>query len=234
MNRAATLQQLTQLCNLNREGVAPPAIEASGHPELDARLPHGGWQSGTIVELMPAEIGIGEFRLLMPAVSRITQGERYVALVSPPYIPFAPALKNHGVRLDHLLVIRAEKNTDTLWTLEQTLRCKSFGAVVGWPTSIRDRDVRRLQLAAEAGRSTGFIYRPPVAALEASPAAVRMRLQTNEQGLLIDVLKCRGTRGGFSIALNHQSLPSEPHAQQPENVSGALSGLLAHSLAANS
>ncbi len=229
MDRAATLQQLTQLCNLNREGVAPPAIEASGHPELDARLPLGGWQSGTIVELIPTEIGIGEFRLLMPAVSRITQGERYVALVSPPYIPFAPALKNHGVRLDHLLIIRAEKNTDTLWALEQTLRCKSFGAVVGWPTSIRDRDVRRLQLAAEAGRSTGFIYRPPVAAHEASPAAVRMRLQTNEQGLLIDVLKCRGTRGGFSIALNDQA-----DKQQPENAPELPSGLLAHTPAANS
>lgn len=233
MDRAATIQQLTQLCNLNREGVAPPAIEASGHPELDARLPHGGWQSGTIVELMPTQIGIGEFRLLMPAVARITQGERYVALVSPPYIPFAPALKNHGVRLDHLLVIRAEKNTDTLWALEQTLRCKSFGAVVGWPTSIRDRDVRRLQLAAEAGRSTGFVYRPPMAAQEASPAAVRMRLQTNEQGLLIDVLKCRGTRGGFSIALNPSTSP-EFHARPPEDASVALSGLLAHSLAANS
>jgi hypothetical protein len=202
MDRAATLRQLTQLCNLNREGVAPPAVEASGFPELDAALPNGGWQSGTIVELMPKEIGIGELRLLMPALARISQGERYVALVSPPYIPFAPALNNHGIRLEHLLIIRAEKNTDALWAIEQTLRCKSFGAVVGWPESIRDRDVRRLQLAAEAGRSTGFVYRSPAAAGEASPAAIRMKLQASPQGLSIDVLKCRGTRSGFSIAVS--------------------------------
>ena len=204
MNRAATLQQLTQLCNLNREGVAPPAIEASGFQELDAALPNGGWQSGTIVELMPAEIGIGELRLLMPALARITHSDRHVALVSPPYIPFAPALSNHGVRLERLLVIRAEKNMDMLWAMEQTLRCKSFGAVVGWPESIRDRDVRRLQLAAEAGRSTGFLYRSPAAAREASPAAMRLRLQANQQGILIDVLKCRGGRGGFSVTVNCQ------------------------------
>ncbi len=208
MNRAETLEQLTRLCNLNREGVAPPAIEASGFTELDARLPNGGWQSGTVVELMPVEVGIGELSLLMPALARITHGERYVALVSPPYIPFAPALNNHGVRLERLLIIRAEKNTDALWAIEQTLRCRSFGAVLGWPESIRDRDVRRLQLAAEAGRSTGFIYRPPHAAHEASPAAVRMRLHPDAQGLAIEVFKCRGARSGFAVTVNVARRPT--------------------------
>ena len=199
MDRAATLEQLTRLCNLNREGVAPPAIEATGFAELDAVLPHGGWQSGTVVELMPTQVGIGELSLLMPALARITQGERHVALISPPYIPFAPALNNHGVRLDHLLIVRAEKNTDALWAIEQTLRCRSFGAVLGWPEAIRDRDVRRLQLAAEAGRSTGFLYRSPQSARDASPAAMRLRLHADEQGLRIDILKCRGGRSGFSV-----------------------------------
>lgn len=202
MNRAETLERLTRLCNLNREGVAPPAIESTGFDELDAVLPNNGWQSGTVVELMPAATGIGELRLLMPALARMTSKDRHVALVSPPYIPFAPALNNHGVRLERLLIVRAEKNVDTLWAMEQALRCSSFGAVVGWPASIRDRDVRRLQLAAEAGRSTGFVYRPAQAAHEASPAAMRMKLQCGEQGLLIDVLKCRGSRGGFSVEVN--------------------------------
>src|SRR5262245_35392486 len=106
MNRVATLEQLVRLCNLNREGVAAPAIEATGFAELDAALPGGGWQSGTIVELMPSETGIGELRLLMPVLARITQSDRHVALVSPPYVPFAPALNNHGLRLEHLLIIR--------------------------------------------------------------------------------------------------------------------------------
>jgi hypothetical protein len=216
MNRAETLQQLTRLCNLNREGVVPPAIEASGFPELDAALPNGGWQSGTIVELMPTEVGIGELRLLMPALARITQSDRHVALVSPPYIPFAPALINHGVRLDRLLIIRAGTDTDALWAIEQTLRCKSFGAVIGWPSSIRDRDVRRLQLAAEAGRSMGFVYRSPAAAREASPAAMRMKLEASTQGLSIDVLKCRGSRSGFSIAVNCRLPGIDPVERIPE------------------
>src|SRR5437868_13697659 len=114
MNRAEKLEQLARLRSINREGVAPPAIESSGSAELDAALPGGGWQSGAIVELMPAETGIGELRLLMPALARITQANRYIALISPPWIPFAPAWSRHGVRLDRLVVIRAQSTVDTL------------------------------------------------------------------------------------------------------------------------
>jgi hypothetical protein len=46
--------------------VVAPVIEASGWTELDAVLPGGGWQVGTIVELMPTAIGIGELRLIVP------------------------------------------------------------------------------------------------------------------------------------------------------------------------
>lgn len=201
MTRAEALEQLARACR--REGAVPSVIRATGSAELDAVLPHGGWQSGTIVELMPTHTAIGEFRLLMPVIASITASEQHVALISPPYIPFAPALNNHGVRLERLLIIRAEKPADILWALEQTLRCKSFGAVIGWPTLIKNRDTRRLQLAAEAGRSVGFLYRSPGAAQESSPAAVRLRLRSNAAAeLIIDVLKCRGARGGFSVQLS--------------------------------
>jgi hypothetical protein len=204
MNRAETLEQLARLCR--REGAVPPAIYATGCAELDVVLPHGGWQSGTIVELMPTQIGVGEFRLLMPALAHITASERHIAFISPPYIPFAPALQRHGVQLERLLVVNAEKNIDALWVMEQTLRCKSFGAVVAWPETIKDRDVRRLQLAAEAGRSVGFLYRPPIAALEASPAAMRLQLHPEAHGgLRIDILKCRGIRSGQSVRVSSRA-----------------------------
>lgn len=198
-SRAETLEQLARLCRNGREG-PPPRIEPSGSANLDAVLPGGGWQSGTIVELMPVSDGIGELRLLMPTLAKITQSERHVAMIAPPYIPYAPALLRHGLRLEHFLIIRAQSAADILWSAEQTLRCKSFGAVLAWPSAIRDREVRRLQLAAEAGSSIGFVYRSPSAAREASPAAVRLRLQTDAAGQLnIDIVKCRGARAGMSV-----------------------------------
>jgi len=198
MNRAETLQHLAWLCRNGRTTLAP-VIEASGWTELDAVLPGGGWQVGTIVELMPTAIGIGELRLIVPALARITSAGRHVTLIAPPYVPFAPALSQHGVRLDRLLVIQAQQAEDILWATEQSLRCRSFGAVLAWPATVRDREIRRLQLAAEAGGSTGFLYRSVDAAREASPAALRLKLQRIANVLQIDVVKCRGGRRGVSV-----------------------------------
>lgn len=199
MNRGTAdevLQQLAQVCRgLDRRRQHVP----SGLTALDAALPGGGWPSASIVELLPACHGIGELRLLLPALTHITRSERHVALIAPPYIPFAPALLQHGLKLTQLWVIATTSATDALWSAEQLLRCKSFGMVVAWPTQVHDRAVRRLQLAAEAGDSTGFIYRPPSAARDASPAAIRLQLQAHEGTLRIKVLKCRGGRSGALI-----------------------------------
>lgn len=211
-SRAETLEQLARLCRNGREG-SPPRVEPSGSAGLDAVLPGGGWQSGTVVELMPTSDGIGELRLLMPALARITQSARHVAMIAPPHIPFAPALLRHGLRLEHFWIVRARSAADILWSAEQTLRCRSFGAVLAWPLAIRDREVRRLQLAAEAGNSIGFVYRPPSAARESSPAAVRLRLHADAGGQLsIDVVKCRGARAGMSVGVataSHSASPVE-------------------------
>src|SRR5688500_3872662 len=113
MNRAETLEQLARLC---RTGAATaPVIESSGVKELDAVLPNGGWPVGTIIELMPFVAGIGEFKLLMPTLARLTQSERHIAFISAPYVPFAPALTQHGIQLERLLVINASTQEDTLW-----------------------------------------------------------------------------------------------------------------------
>lgn len=194
-NRAARLEQLAQLCRSGRDGLPPPHIEPTGLPGLDAALPGGGWQSGTIVELMPEQTGIGELRVLMPALASLTRTERHVALIAPPFIPYAPALLQQGMLLERTWIIQAQRPEDILWTFEQTLRCRSFGAVLAWPVTVRDRDIRRVQLAAEAGRSVGFMYRAPAAARESSPAAMRLRLQSDRDGqLTIDIIKCRGGR----------------------------------------
>jgi cell division inhibitor SulA/protein ImuA len=219
MNRAETLQQLAKVCRGDRDDAAQAAIVPSCAPALDAVLPGGGWRAGTIVEVMPKDVGIGELRLLLPALAQITQAERYVAFVSPPFIPYAPALSQHGVNLERLVVIQAQNPKDILWSVEQTLRCRAFGAVLAWPTAARDRDVRRLQLAAEAGDSIGFLYRSPAAALESSPAAVRLTLDATPQGALkIGLLKCRGARGGVSVHVNRADL-SASHTQAESAVS---------------
>lgn len=187
------------------------AAAPSGFTELDASLP-GGWPMGAVCELMPAAPGIGELGLLLPALSRLARAGRHIAWIAPPHHPYAPALVQHGIPLGRLLVVQTRGVQESLWAAEQALRCPAVGAVLSWPAAITDKNVRRLQLAAEAGSSLGILYRPAEAAREPSPAALRLRLQPTPDGLslAVEVQKCRGGRAGVSLRL---PLPLQPGPQ---------------------
>lgn len=195
----ATLEQLTRLCQnggWNRD--LKPALP-SGFAELDANLPGGGWPCGAIAELMSDAIGIGELGLLMPALAALARAGRYIAWIAPPYLPYAPALAQRGLLLERILLIRTQALQETLWATEQALRCPAIGAVLSWPPYIADKNVRRLQLAAEAAGTVGFLYRPPEAAHESSPAALRLKLHANPDGIIVEIHKSRGGRAGARL-----------------------------------
>ena len=48
---------------------------ASGYPELDRCLPGGGWPPEALTEILIGQYGIGELRLLMPALARLSAEE---------------------------------------------------------------------------------------------------------------------------------------------------------------
>ncbi len=172
----------------------PSALPASAQPTglaaLDAALPTGGWPEASLSELLVPVEGIGELRLLWPALARLSrQGERIV-LVAPPHVPFAPAWQAAGVELRMLQVVEAGTAREALWASEQCLRSGSCGAVLCWPAEADDRALRRLQVAAESGRTLGFATRPLAAARNPSPAALRIAIDPCPAQLR--VLKCRG------------------------------------------
>ncbi|NLB57582.1 MAG: translesion DNA synthesis-associated protein ImuA, partial [Gammaproteobacteria bacterium] len=121
---------------------------------------------------------------------RLTRTGERVVLVAPPYVPFAPAWQAAGVELRQLEVVEAGTPRDALWAAEQCLRSGSCGAVLCWPLKADDRALRRLQVAAEAGRTLGFATRPLEAARNPSPAALRIAIDAAPSQLR--VLKCRG------------------------------------------
>ena len=167
--------------------------EATGWPELDRLLPGGGWPAGALTELYCPVEGIGEFSLLMPLIVRLTTAGKRVALVSPPHLPYSQALASRGVKLDKLVLLSPQSARDTLWAAEQTLRCAAVGLVVAWPQRAGDRELRRLQLAAETSGATLIVYRPAREARTFSPAALRVLVKpAGMASLELEVLKSRG------------------------------------------
>jgi cell division inhibitor SulA/protein ImuA len=203
-----SLEDLMQRADVWRGGlVPPPSGLASGYPELDAVL-NGGWPQAALTEILIDRAGVGELRLLMPAAARLTQGDRWLAFVAPPYIPYAPALRRAGVNLDHVLLIHPRARTDALWAVEQTLRAGTCGAVFAWLNDADSQSLRRLQLAAEAGRCAGFLFRRASASEHSSPAAVRLKLAPAHDAarrLNVQILKRRGgwPVGPIALEVNH-------------------------------
>jgi len=169
---------------------AAPGV-STGHAELDAYLPGGGWPTGAITEIYAERPGVGEVQLVMPAAARMTQEGRWVTLIAPLHVPYAPALADHGLRLERLLLVETLKTEDNLWACEQALRASSTGAVLLWQDHVHERALRRLQLAAESGSTSLFLFRSAHVA-PASPAALRLHVSRAEGRTIVRILKRRG------------------------------------------
>jgi hypothetical protein len=185
-----------------RSAAVQPHALATGFAALDARLPAGGWPRSGLIEILVARFGSGELRLVLPALAALTcaAAARWCVWVAPPLTPFAPALAAGGVALDRLAVVGGAR---ALWAFEQTLRSGACDSVLAWLAQPKPREIRRLQLAAEQGRTLGVLFRPRRAARESSSAVLRLSLEPqSDTGVRITLLKARGApRTPFELEL---------------------------------
>lgn len=175
---------------------------ASGYPELDRHLPGGGWPRESLTEVLTEHYGIGELRLLMPALARLSTETStqdftepgWIAWVAPPFQPYPPALQQRGIDLSRMLIVRPRDDSEILWSAEQALSSGTCAAVLLWPSILDDQASRRLQLAAEKGRSWAIAFRPLAARRQPSAAALRLELHPDGQATRVHILKSRGGR----------------------------------------
>ena len=168
------------------------ATVATGFPKLNAEFPGGGWPVGAISEILLAQYGQHEWRLLLPALRRAANAP--VALVGAPYAPFGPGLAAQGFDARRLLLVDAATPTARLWAVEQTLRCAVVVAVLAWLPQVRPEQLRRLQITAHTHNKLLFVLRPARAVAESSPAVLRIQVmpQQDSDALLVHILKRHG------------------------------------------
>jgi cell division inhibitor SulA/protein ImuA len=161
---------------------------------------------GTLTEVLHDGAGIGEVTFLAGALARAAEGERLVAWIAPPYLPYAPAIAQSGIRLDRCMVVRPATREDTLWAAEQALKSGACGAVLLWNEAQRALAqeyawMRRLQLAAQAGDAMAVLYRSTAAERQSTPAHLRVALERQGGALRIRIPKRRGPPLTKSITL---------------------------------
>ncbi len=195
---------------------AAPGL-ATGFAALDAELPGGGWPAGVLSELLLPHPGVGEWRLLAPALAALQRGPggagdlpRTVMLFDPPARPCPWTLAALGLDPMLLLLVQGRGQprahprgrprlpaADTLWALEQALASGQIGAALAWlPARLPADALRRLQLAAQAHPGPVFLFREVEARLGPSPAPLRLLLAPgapdSPDTLRIRLLKRRG------------------------------------------
>lgn len=177
----------------------------TGYPRLSTELPGGGWPVGALVELLVQQPGVGELRLLAPALAATRN--RPVALLQPPHEPSAQGLAHVGIPPEKLLLLRPPTMSDALWCAEQVLKAGSCGALLFWQQHIRLDSLRRLHLAAKTSETLFFLLRPLSAAIDASPAELRLTVQPAAQGARVEIIKRKGPSAAESLLLDLQVSP---------------------------
>jgi len=203
---------------------------ATGFARLDAELPGGGWPRRALAELLLPHAGVGEIRLLAPALVAAQRAGRLVMFFDPPAALAAAALAGLGFEVEELLIVqtraRVVPGSDSLWALEQALKSGHVGAVVAWlPPRLRADRLRRLQLAAHQHDGPAFVIRE--AAVASRPTASPLRLGLHAGGadrLQVHVLKRRGPPLEAPLSLE---LPSVLSAAARRRSGGASEGAAA-------
>jgi protein ImuA len=72
---------------------------------------------------------------------------------------FPPALHHFGINPEQIIFLDLQKEKDVLWAMDEALKCSAVTAVVGEVRDITFNESRKLQLAVEQSKVTGFIVR---------------------------------------------------------------------------
>jgi protein ImuA len=210
---------------------------ATGFTALDAVLPGRGWPQQAISELLLSHPGIGELRLLAPALAAVQQAGRGLMWFDPPAAPCPWALAALGIDLRRLVVVNGQGQGaaagnrrrrgasppaagDTLWALEHALKSGHLGAIVAWlPVRLPADALRRLQLAAQAHDGPVFLLRPAAARTAPSAAPLRMALSSaGPDRLCVAVFKRRGPPVAAPLMLELPPVLSEPARERSRRV----------------
>lgn len=207
--RAEILQTLRKLCGTTGHATssAPVSRRSLGIAALDALLPGGGLEDGSLVEwLVPAE-GSGAAVLALQGVRWALEQQLVWAVVDSTGEFHPPAACGWGISLQSLLLLRPASVADAVWTVEQCLRCPGVGVTWFSSDSIPDRVIQRWKRAVEVGGGIGVLFRPLGAARRSSWADVRWQVRPEpvsgsaERLVNVELISCRGHFVGGTVKL---------------------------------
>jgi protein ImuA len=188
-------------------------VFSCGAAAIDRLLPHGGLRHGMLIEWIageaqndkapsprpspigrgrmvsrPSPSGRGNVLGLLAAREACREGGALV-VIDRRQTFYPPAAAAWGIDLDRLIVIHPQNARDELWAAVQALRSPAVAAMWAPIDRLDSRAFRRLQLAAQAGRTLGVLMRPASARGQPSWANVTLEVWSR--------VESQGSRAGI-------------------------------------
>lgn len=163
-SRLAVVESLRELLRRHGKGgtlvESPSSVEGDGEPHFDGSdeplRSLSQLERGALATISGAWSS-GKTSLALSHVAGVAQKEELVAIVDGTGWLFPPALAQMGAPLQHVLLLHPPASR-LVWTSEQILRSGLFTLVTTLSLQILERSaLRRLQLAAERGASSGLL-----------------------------------------------------------------------------
>lgn len=175
-------------------------VISTGYAALDAMLPEGGWPVGGITEIFCADDRRLALPLVWPALARLSQARRWLAMIAPPNTFNGAELQAEGIEPSRLLMIRPHATSNGLWAVEHALRAGTSAAVLSWVNHADRHALQDLRGAALAGNSCGLLFRPDRDSESAGVASLRLRVTGSlQEGLFVELLQQRRRGSGVFI-----------------------------------
>ncbi|MES1222587.1 MAG: Error-prone repair protein ImuA [Bacteroidota bacterium] len=181
-----------------------------GLGSVDSAFPNKCFPTGAIHEFISNghEDNAASGAFITGLLSTLMKDCRVSVWIHSKQTVFPPALKSFGVEPDKIIFIHSTKEKEMLWVMEEALKCEGIAAVIGEIPEISFTASRRLQLAVEQSRVTGFILRNRPRNLHANACVARWKISSlpciPEEGLPgigfprwnIELLKIRNGKPG--------------------------------------
>jgi protein ImuA len=152
---------------LLKQGYKPIPADAArikGLEQVEAAFPNGVFPVGMMHEFVSPQIehSAASGAFIAGLLESLMEQGGICLWVSAGRTVFPPALKKFGIEPDSIIFVDARREKEVLWVTEEALKCEGLTAVIAEIRDLNFVQSRRLQLAVEQSKVTGFVLRNQV------------------------------------------------------------------------
>ncbi|WP_262247093.1 ImuA family protein [Parapedobacter soli] len=179
-NRKRAIINQLQTDILRWQGFVLPQTptEQIGLGQIEKAFPNGIFPTGCIHEFVGTTIeqASASSGFISGILSLLMRQQGTCLWIGLPRMLYPPALKNFGITPDRVIFITVRREREILWAMEEALKCTGLAAVVAELSELDFIRSRRLQLAAEKSKVTGFILRGKPVQVGSTACAARWQI----------------------------------------------------------